>query len=320
MARKMKLGIIGTGLAANQLYLPAFNALRHRIDLVACANRTRSKADTYAKVAGVDVVHDTATELINDPAVEAIVVSLPVTAQPDVVLEALRAGKPVLSEKPIAANAATGRRLLKKTDAIDVPFMVGENWGYMSHARQLARWVEQGRLGEIRFVEARQLTWMNADNPYFNTSWRATPEHIGGFISDGGVHVANLLRRVMGDPKTIKSLSGQFDPALPPVDTVVAALQFESGALGTWTSCFSAHGEAPPLRLYGSKGTATFSYNQVELVSSNGKVTVSKCKEDSFTAQFRDFADVVTKGSEMQVTPTEALGDLVLVERLLRGR
>lgn len=319
MVRKLKLGIVGTGLAANHLYLPAFEQLRHRIDLVACTNRTKSKAESYAQLAGVRRVHENARHLINDDDVEAVMVSLPVVAQPAIVLEALKAGKAVMCEKPIAANVAAGRRLLKKTETFDTPFMVGENWAYLTHGQQLARWVAQGRLGEIRLAEVHQLAWMDADNHYFKTPWRADPEHVGGFISDGGVHVANLLRQVMGDPVTVRSLSGQFDKALPPVDTVVAALQFESGALGTWTSCFSAHGQAPALKVYGSKGTATLHRDHAELVSSNGKTTISKSKENSFVGQFRNFADVVVKGVEMTVTPQDALADLTLIERLLKG-
>lgn len=320
MVTKLKLGLIGTGIAANRLYLPAFQTLSRRIELVACTNRTTSKAQTYAAVAGFDRVHETASDLINDDDVEAIMVSLPVASQPDIVIEALKAGKAVMCEKPIAASAAAGRRLLKKAAQFDVPFMVGENWGYMSQAHQLARWVSQGRLGAIRLAEVHQLTWLDDSNPYFNTPWRAEPVHVGGFISDGGVHVANLLRRVMGDPTQIRSLTGLFNLEAPPVDTVVAAMQFESGALGTWTSCFSAHGEAPPLRVHGSKGTATFGYDKAELVSSDGKIAISKPKEDSFTAQFRNFADVVTKGAQMVVTPEETLGDLVLIERLLSNK
>src|SRR6187401_1420447 len=48
---KLRLGMIGTGVAARRLYLPAFERLGRRLEIVACTNRTRSKAEQYAKLA-----------------------------------------------------------------------------------------------------------------------------------------------------------------------------------------------------------------------------------------------------------------------------
>jgi predicted dehydrogenase len=320
MARKLALGLIGTGLAPRHLYLPAFEALRHRIDLVACTNRTRAKAEEYAADVGIPTVHDTPEQLIADPTVEAVMISLPIDVAPTYVLAALRAGKAVLTEKPNAASSAAGRRLLQAATKYDVPYLVAENYAFMSHARQLARWVAQGRLGEIRVVEARQHTVMDARQPWFHTSWRNDPAHVGGFVADAGVHLAHVLRSCVGDPVEVRGLSALQEPSLPPVDTVAAALRFESGALGTWTSCFAARQQGPLLRLYGTKADAAWGEDHAELVTTAGAVTRAELKENSFTAQFRHFADVVVKGAAPEVTPAQTLGDLVLMERLVRGR
>jgi predicted dehydrogenase len=312
--------MIGTGVAATELYLPALQELRNRIDLVACTNRTRSKAEAFAAIAGVGTVHDSPEALIADPGVEAVMISLPIDVMPGYTLAALRAGKAVLAEKPIAATVAAGRKLVTAASKYNAPHMIGENFAFMSHAHQLAKWIATGRLGEIRFVEAHQLTWIDSANRYFQTSWRQVPAHIGGFVADGGVHVANLLRRCMGDPVVVKSITAQFNPALPPVDTAVAVMQFESGALGTWTSCFTARGEAPMLRVYGSKANAEWYWSHVEMTTATGVTTRAEPKEYAFTAQFRHFADVVVRNLAPAMTPEEALGDLVLIDRILRGR
>ncbi len=121
MPRKLQLGLIGTGLAPRHLYLPAFDALRHRIDLVACTNRTRAKAEQYAADAGIPVVHDSVDDLLADPDVEAVMISLPIDAAPRYVLAALKAGKAVMTEKPNAANAEAARRLLYSAARYDPP-------------------------------------------------------------------------------------------------------------------------------------------------------------------------------------------------------
>jgi predicted dehydrogenase len=320
MARPLKLGLVGTGFAADLLYLPAWQRLGDRIELVACTNRTRAKAVKFAKEAGIPTVVDTAEELFALPQVDAVMISTPIDVLPRYVLAALDAGKAVLSEKPIAATPAVARKLIKAAAKYDRPWMVGENVAFMSHAHKLKQWIETGRLGEIRFVEVRQLEWMGTKIPFFNTGWRATPSYPGGFITDGGVHIANLVRRCMGDPVTLKSIVGSFNPALPPLDTAVAAMEFASGALGTWTSCFTAHGDWPWLRVFGSKANAEWRWNDVTLSTPAGKVTRFENREEGFTAQFRHFADVVTKGVPQRLLPEENLGDLRLIERILQSR
>lgn len=320
MPRKLRLGLVGTGLAPRLLYLPAFRALSHRIDLVSCANRTRAKAEEYAAEVGIPTVHDTAEQVIADPDVEAVLLSLPIDLAPRYVLAALRAGKAVLTEKPNAANTAAGRRLLRAAAAYDAPYLVGENYAFMSHAQQLARWVAQGRLGDLRLVEVRDHTVMDARQPWFHTSWRNNPAHVGGFVVDAGVHLARVLRSCVGDPVEVRGLQALQSPDLSPVDTVAVALRFESGALGSWTSCFSAPQDGPKIKITGTKGVASWHPDHVELVSTSGAVTRAELKEDSFTAQFRHFADVVVTGVPLQVTPEDTLGDLALLERLVKGR
>jgi predicted dehydrogenase len=236
------------------------------------------------------------------------------------VLAALKAGKAVLTEKPNAANTAAGRRLLAAAAKYDPPYLVGENYDFMSHVHQLARWVAQGRLGEVRMVEVRDHTVMDAEQPWFHTSWRSDPAHVGGFVVDAGVHLAHVLRLVIGDPVEIRGLSALQVADLAPVDTISVAMRFAGGALGTWSSCFSAPLEGPKIRITGTKGVASWYADHAELVSTRGAVTRADLKEDSFTGQFRHFADVVVSGTAPQVTPADTLGDLALMERLVKGR
>jgi predicted dehydrogenase len=320
MAKALRLGLIGTGVAARELYAPAFKAVRHKIELVACANRTRAKAEAYAKALRIPKVVDTAEALIALPEVDAVMISLPIDRQPLYVLKALRAGKPVLSEKPVAPNVAEGRRLVKAAAKYDVPWLVGENFAFMNHVTQLEGWINAGKLGSVRLIQVSQMTRMNEKNPYFNTAWRADPAHVGGFIVDGGVHVANVVRRCFGMPRCVRGLVGAFDERLPPIDTAVSVLRFESGALGTWTSCFCAEYDGPLLRVFGSRANAELGWDAVTLKPFSGAEKIVKSKGDSFAVQFEHFADVVLRGKPLRVTPKDALADLSFMEELCAGK
>jgi predicted dehydrogenase len=318
MAAKLRLGLIGTGVAAEKLYLPAFRALDKKIELFACTNRTRKKAEAYARTAGIPRVFDTADELIASPDVEAVLISLPIDAQPALVKQALAAGKPVLSEKPMAPSVKEGKKLVAATARAGVPWLVGENFAFMPAIARVKSWLEQGKLGDPRLVEVFQLTFMDAKNPYFHTPWRHQAKHVGGFVADAGVHMAHALRRLMGMPDVVKNLTAQFSPALPPIDTAVAVMKFPSGALGTWTSCFSAHYQGPMLRIYGSNATAELYWAHALLRTGKGKETRFDTQVSSFEAQFSHFVEVVKKGVPVAYSPDDALADLTLIESIVR--
>lgn len=317
----LRIGLLGTGVAANQLYLGGFQRLQAdgTLALVACANRRREKAEKYAKLAKIPKVVASAEELIALPEVEALVISLPIDLQPRYVLAALKAGKPVLSEKPIGPSVAEGKKLLKAAQRFDVPWLVGENFAFMNHVQQVERWVKGGKLGRVRLVQATQLTWVDKKNQYFQTSWRQKPGHIGGFVVDGGVHVAEIVRRCFGVPVSIASATAQFEKHLPPLDTAVAALRFADGTLGTWSSCFTARSEEPMLRIYGEKANVELDWGGATLTDARGKKTRVKNEPDSFEAEFRHFAEVIKLGKPLSFTPEAALDDLIFLDAIVKG-
>ncbi|HEV8549453.1 MAG TPA: Gfo/Idh/MocA family oxidoreductase [Polyangiaceae bacterium] len=319
--RPLRLGLLGTGIVAEKHYLPAFRKLGRRIELVACANRTRKKAERYARLAGVTRVVENAEALFALGEIDAVLISLPIDVQPSYVLAALRAGKAVLSEKPIGPSVAAARRLIASAKRCSAPWLVGENFAFMDHVARLETLVKNGVLGEVRVVQATQLSLMNAKNPYFHTGWRTAPKFVGGFVVDAGVHVAHVLRRCFGPARVGAPLTAQFEAALPPLDTAVATLSFESGAVGTWTSCFATPSTGPLLRVYGSRGSADLYWGELLVRSAAGRERRYASKKDSFYAEFAHFADVVQRGVTPAVLPESALLDLELMQALVgRGK
>jgi predicted dehydrogenase len=309
--------MLGTGLAAHLLYLPALQKLRHRIEIVACASRRVRKAQQFAKLVDCPLVVESAEELFSLESLEAVLISLPIDVQPKYVRMALRAGKAVLSEKPVAPSVADGKKLLKACARFPSPWLVGENYHFMQHVQKLVQWVQAGRLGDLRMIEATQINKMDRNNPYFHTGWRRAPKFSGGFVSDGGVHLAHLVRLIAGMPEHVVSHTAQFDPDLPPIDSAIALMKFPSGVLGTWASCFAGHYQGPILRVSGSRGYAELGWDNVKLHGRKGQKAIFAPSRDSFVGQFEHFTDVVRKGTRPAVTPQDALMDLSLMQAIL---
>jgi predicted dehydrogenase len=318
--RKLRLGIIGTGIATNDLYFPWLVKLRSRIEIVAVANRRRAKAVAFAKRVGAPRVHATGEALLGDPDVEAVLLSLPIHLNARWVMKTLRAGKHVLCEKPIAATLEDARRLVRETKRFDRVYLVAENYFFTPHIVKARRWVKKGLLGDVRLVEVSQLTLTTPDNKYAKTSWRRRPKHLGGFVADAGVHLANVVRETFGMPTEIRNLTALHEPRLLPIDTAVATFKLPNGALGVWKSCFSARtsDEVPLLRVYGSRANLEIFWGRSVLFVHGRKPVVVTSRENGFYHELSHFAAAVVRHEKLRFEPRAALLDLELIERIVR--
>jgi predicted dehydrogenase len=323
MKRPLRLGLLGTGLAARKLYWPALRQLIGRVDLVAVANRTRAKAEAFARDTDTPYVAADARELFRLPQVDAVMISLPIEQQPRYVLQALKAGKHVISEKPVAGSVADAKALLKAAapwQRRGLKWMVGENFAFMDHVLAAEQWLSAGRVGDLRLVEARQCNHLDASNPYFHTAWRRKPRFVGGFVLDAGVHISHLLRRYFGLPTELKSLQALFNPATPPLDTALAVLRLRGGALASWISCFNHAVAGPMLTVRGTKATLELHHEHAVLRPHSGRPTTVKAKGIGFESQFLHFADAVLKHRPLAYSPREAVADLALMQGIVQGK
>lgn len=179
--------------------------------------------------------------------VGAVIIALPIVSQPEYIKKALAAGKHVLAEKPIAKDVRTAQELisfhrnLPNAAARGATFSVAENFRFtpsFAHAAAQAR-----TLGAVTHFSVRAFGLMRRDSKWYGTDWRRVPAYQGGFLLDAGVHHAAATRLLLGPdarPASVRAVTKQVQPHLPPVDTVSAVLETASGATGTFQlSCGS---------------------------------------------------------------------------------
>ena len=188
-------------LLSRPAYLPALEKLKDRYTLVAVYSRSLSSASTLATTAAellgvlessLAVYHDQGgstadlNALLNSPSIDAVVVTLPITVQPGVVLAALRSGKHVLSEKPVAADVGSGCSLLAEYQEKYAPnglhWRVAENFECEPGFMQAAEAIRAGRIGKVSHWRLRQAGGIETDDQYYKTSWRTVPDYQGGFL------------------------------------------------------------------------------------------------------------------------------------------
>ena len=112
--------------------------------------------------------------------IDAVIVILPITKQPEIILKALAAGKHVLSEKPVAKDVATGIDLVRKYVSEYRPkglvWRVAENYEYEPAYREAGQLVRDGQIGRVISFSATGSIPISKDNKYYKTDWRTVPD------------------------------------------------------------------------------------------------------------------------------------------------
>ncbi len=195
--RPLRFGTLGAALITpNALIKPVHEV--PEAALVAVAARDRKRAEEFAATHGIPRVHATYEDVINDPEVDAIYNPLPNSHHCEWTIAALRAGKDVLCEKPLASNAAEAQR--KADVAKETGRFLGEAFHYRYHPlAERVRGIIKG-LGRLQRLEA------NFSVPIPPTNIRFDWSLAGGATMDLGCYPLHMLREFSGlMPRVLKA-------------------------------------------------------------------------------------------------------------------
>jgi myo-inositol 2-dehydrogenase/D-chiro-inositol 1-dehydrogenase len=195
---------------------------------VVVADPNADNAATGRDLAGAERASTDPIEAIHDPDVEAVVISTPTDTHASLIEAALRAGKAVWSEKPIAQEIAETRRIVDLWHELDIPVQLGFmrrfDPGYV-RAKQL---IENGELGRIEQFRALSRDTFPPPLEYLLSC--------GGSFLDMSVHDLDLARFLVGEVEEVHAwASVLFDQRFAEAndwDTSIVVLKFANGALG----------------------------------------------------------------------------------------
>lgn len=323
MNRPVRLGIIGTGLAARDLHWPALRELPDRFEIVALCNHNPAKAEAFAALIGKQPrITADYRELLSWPDVDAVDIALPIALNASVTIDALAAGKHVFLEKPIAGDMASARQVVAAAEQHpDLVLLVAENCRYDDRFLTARHVLDEGSIGRPIMLHADILAPLSPDSPYTATAWRIEPEHLGGYLSDGGVHAAAALQVLGGRIDRVQGMIAAFRPEEDPTDTLLANLHFESGAVGHLTySVGVARGEPSVFRVYGTAGSLAVHDHRLVLATDEGEREIDlSSAPNPYLLELIDFYQAISTGTEPAVSPQDALDDLALIDAAFRS-
>jgi predicted dehydrogenase len=219
---ELRWGLIGTGGIAATFAEDLEHTDSGRA--VAVGSRRQETADAFAERFAIPNRHASYEALVEDPDVDAVYVATPHPMHLPGATLALRAGKPVLVEKPFALDAAQARELVALARAEGVFAMEAMWTRFLPHVRAIREIVALGELGEIVTVLADHGQWF-VDDPSFRLF---APELGGGALLDLGIYPVSFASMVLGTPERVRAVS---TPAFTGVDAQTSMLfTYASGA------------------------------------------------------------------------------------------
>jgi predicted dehydrogenase len=186
----VKVGIIGTGWGVN-VQLPIFNSIEG-MEVTAVYSRSQDKADATAKKFGIQHAFDSVEALCNCVDVDVVSVVSPTHFHQEHALAALRAGKHVLCDKPLAVDAAGAALMAAEAAARPNQLaLVDHEIRFLPFVQKAAALVQSGALGELYHVDV--LTMLQFGHFGRSHGWWNERESGGGVLGAVGVHMVDPL-------------------------------------------------------------------------------------------------------------------------------
>ncbi|WP_338598874.1 Gfo/Idh/MocA family oxidoreductase [Sulfolobus tengchongensis] len=229
-------------------------------------------------------------------------------------IRALKSGKHLMLEKPIARTIEEAEGLIKTAKETNRKFMVLEQFYFDSSVRKAKELLS--KLGSLSLIIVR------STHLYQPKGWRREKEKMGGgALIDGGVHFIDTLLNLGGEYEYVKASCGRYFSGIEGEDTTLATFKFKNGALGLLMYSWSIINppKVPAFEIYGERGSLVEDPNSRVMGKPYGDLILSIGekgerieveKVSPIETEIREFVNAVKNDSNVPMPPEIALRDL----------
>ena len=259
----LKWGFIGCGDVCERKSGPAFQMVEGS-SVVAVMSRRAERARSYAERHGIERWYTDAQQLIDDPEVNAVYVATPPSSHATFAIMAMKAGKPVYVEKPLASAYDDCVRVNHVSEQTGVPCFVAYYRRYLPYFERVKLMLDRGVIGQVVNVQLRfampprPLDYAHPEN----LPWRLQPEISGGgYFYDLAPHQIDLLQHFFGVIVEAQGICANRGHLYSAEDSVSAVFRFENGVPGSGSWSFVGHesAQADRVLIIGERGSLSFS-------------------------------------------------------------
>ena len=234
MEKPVKWGILGGAKIAHTQFLPALADARNAV-LHAVGSRSAMKAEAVAEEWGAPRAYGSYEAVLADAEVEAVYVPLPNNMHHEWTIKALRAGKHVLCEKPMALNVEQCREMLQTAQVEGRLFMEAFMYRFHPQIFKVQELIQSGRIGRVQLIRGSFSFFLDDE-----TNIRLAPGLGGGSLMDVGCYPISFANLIFGElPERVKA-AGVYRLDSPDIDlTMCGILEYSQGRLAVFDSSFA---------------------------------------------------------------------------------
>jgi predicted dehydrogenase len=330
--KKIRLGVIGTGLAWERLHYPAIQELGDKYEIVALANRTKKDAEDFAKKINLAVsnVYDDYHEMLKRDDIDAVDILVPIQMNYEVSETVAKAGKNFICEKPMAPDMEQARKFLKLSEDYNLTIMIAENYRYNEENNKIKEIIDSGKIGAVVYFIRNNMTCFQCEmakgNTWASTEWRQHPRFPGGALLDAALHDVAAMRHIFGSVECVQAFGKPQQKDFNPFFSVNSNILFESGIIGQYTYFPSGiETQKPPVgwRIFGTKGEIYLEDKTCGIINvtyhDGQPEQVKYTPERGYYNELLNFYNAVNGIEDISVTPQIEFGDVKMIFDILES-
>lgn len=264
----IRFGIVGCGMIAG-VHAEALRSLEGVV-LAGVADARKESAVAFAQKYDI-TAYGSYEEMLADSEIDAVCVCTPSGFHAENTLAALRAGKHVAVEKPIAMTVEDADAIIRTAKECEKMVTVISQMRFATDVIFLKDAIDSGKLGTLKMCDLYMKYWR--DEAYYQGSpWKGNRALDGGVLMNQGIHGVDLLRHLIGNVTVVGSISDRLTHKIESPDTALALLRYDCGALGVIEASTATYpGFVMRLEIIGEHGYALFLDNHLDKLVIDGE-------------------------------------------------
>ncbi len=253
--RPIRFGLVGCGrISAN--HIGAIAAHANRAELVAVCDVAPERLQAAAAATGARAYDSLEALLAHEPAVDAVILATPSGLHAAQAIACAKAGRHVVTEKPMATRWQDGKAMVAACDTAGVHLFVVKQNRRNPTLQLVKRAMQKGRFGKVYMVNVN-VFWSRPQSYYDSAAWRGTWEFDGGAFMNQASHYVDLLDWLIGPVESVQAYTATLARHIEVEDTGVLSIRWRTGALGSMSVTMLTYPKnlEGSITILGEKGT-----------------------------------------------------------------
>ncbi|MBR5473183.1 MAG: Gfo/Idh/MocA family oxidoreductase [Clostridia bacterium] len=294
----LTFALLGCGMAAN-IHADAIQEIEGAT-LKGVFDPNVISRESFSKKYNI-TIYSSFEELLNDANIDVVCVCTPSFLHAEHTIAALKSGKHVVVEKPMAMSSADADKIIKASQDTGKLVTVISQIRFSPDVQKIKDLLKENAFGTVSLCSL-SMNYYRTPEYYSSSNWRGSMTLDGGVLMNQGIHGIDLIEYIMGPVKEVKGKTGTIVHNIEAPDTAVAVIEFECGVLGIIEASTCAYpGFSRRIKIQGDKGYVVLKENNIEKLMINGEKIIDKVQSEQIVKTAKDPTKILCGLHRLQI-------------------